>query len=289
MADSTRAKPAALRASVSPRQTRKFAVDLARAFAGALIFALPMLMTMELWRIGFYIEPYRLLVLVVLLVPLLTGLSHFGGFEETGVLLHDVVDAFVAIAVAAVMAAAVLLLFRVIHIGMPAQEVVGKIALQTVPGSVGALLARGQLAGSEDEKGRNEERKQHPGYVGEFFLMTVGAIFLGLNVAPTEEIVLLAYMLEPWRAIALIFVSLAVMHGFVYAVEFRGGSPSGGLFWSLFLRFTVAGYAIVLVIALHLLWTFGRTDGQSLGEIVSAMIVLGFPCAVGAAAARLIL
>ncbi len=31
----------------------EFAVDAARAFAGALIFALPMLMTMEMWWLGF--------------------------------------------------------------------------------------------------------------------------------------------------------------------------------------------------------------------------------------------
>jgi uncharacterized membrane protein len=37
------------------------------------------------------------------------------------------------------------------------------------------------------------------------------------------------------------------------------------------------------------LWTFGRTDGTALQEIISAVVVLGFPCAIGAAAARLIL
>ncbi len=289
MAGSSRAKSAPLQASFSAHQARKFAVDLARAFAGALIFALPMLMTMELWWIGFYIDPLRLLLLVVLLVPLLTGLSRYGGFKETGALIHDVVDAFVAIAVAAVMAVAVLLLFRIIRSGMPAEEIVGKIAIQMVPGSIGAMLARGQLAGSEDEGGRNEERKKHPTYAGELFLMATGAIFLGLNVAPTEEIVLLAFTTEPWREIAIVFVSLALMHGFVYAVEFRGGSQSTGVFWSEFLRLTVTGYAIVLIIALYLLWTFGRADGSGFEETVSAMIVLGFPCAVGAAAARLIL
>ncbi|HUU67622.1 MAG TPA: DUF2391 family protein, partial [Methyloceanibacter sp.] len=51
-----------------------------RALAGALIFALPMLMTMELWSIGFYIHPLKLALLLVLTVPLLIGLSWLRGF-----------------------------------------------------------------------------------------------------------------------------------------------------------------------------------------------------------------
>ncbi|MGH8729002.1 MAG: DUF2391 family protein [Burkholderiales bacterium] len=39
----------------------------------------------------------------------------------------------------------------------------------------------------------------------------------------------------------------------------------------------------------YLLWTFGRTDGLGLHAFLTAAIVLGFPSAIGAAAARLIL
>ena len=35
----------------------RFAVDLLRAFGGAMLFSLPMLMTMEMWWLGFYMEP----------------------------------------------------------------------------------------------------------------------------------------------------------------------------------------------------------------------------------------
>lgn len=267
---------------------RKFFVSLARAFAGALIFALPMLMTMEMWWIGFSISEGRLIVLILLLVPLLVGLSRFGGFKPTERLVNDVVDAFVAIAVAAAMAAVILVIFGVIRIGMPAAEVIGKVALQTVPGSIGAMLARAQLGG-EDRQER--EQRDNPTFGAELFQMTVGALFLGLNVAPTEEMVLLSYMMQPWQEVALALVSLALMHAFVYALEFRGGSrrQPGMAFWSIFLRYTVTGYAVVLLISLYLLWTFGQIQGTSAEEILSAAIVLGFPCAIGAAAARLIL
>lgn len=275
---------------ISSDVDRKFFIGLARAFAGALIFGLPLLMTMEMWWIGFHIDPWRLILLIVLEIPLLTALSRVIGFKETKNWHEDLVDAFVAIAVAAVAGVLVLAIFAVVGYPMALSEVVGKVALQTFPGSIGAMLALDQLSG--EEKKQNEKRaKRDRSYPIELFLMAIGAIFLGLNVAPTEEIVLLSYMMGSWREIGLAVVTLVLMHGFVYAVEFPGRPEPhpGATFWSLFLRFTVAGYALVLAIALYLLWTFGRTDGTALQEIISAAVVLGFPCAIGAAAARLIL
>ena len=269
---------------------RKFLTGVARAFAGAVIFALPMLMTMEMWWIGFYIDPWRLALLLIVQVPLLTALSHFSGFMETKGWLDDVLDAFVAIAVAAVAATVILFVLSVIDFDTALHEAVGKVAIQTFPASIGAMLARKQLAGSQDDD-KPSAGDDPTTYAGEMFLMAVGALFLGLNVAPTEEMVLLSYMMTPWHEIGLVSLSLAAMHGFVYAAEFRGRPQPlpDTSFVSLFLRFTVAGYALVLVICLYLLWTFGRTDGAGLQEMVSAVVVLGFPCAIGAAAARLIL
>ena len=48
-------------------------------------------------------------------------------------------------------------------------------------------------------------------------------------------------------------------------------------------------YAVVLVLSFYLLWLFGRMDDTAPGAILSAVVVLGFPCAIGAAASRLIL
>ena len=284
---SRRKDAASLAARFGP--DRGFVVGLARALAGSLIFSLPLLMTMEMWQIGFYVSPWRLIVLLIVMIPLLTGLSYISGFEETERLRDDVIDAFVAIFVAAVLAAVILFIFRVITFEMPAGEIIGKIAIQTFPGSVGAMLARDQMSGAEED--RINRRRGSPQYPMELFLMAAGAVFLGLNVAATEEMVLLAHRMQPVHEIALVLISLAVMHAFVYAVEFAGKPHlhPDTTFWGLFVRFTIVGYAIVLLVALHLLWTFGRTDGAALAEVVSAAIVLGFPCAVGAAAARLIL
>src|SRR3546814_19401144 len=56
---------------------------LGRAFGGALIFALPMLMTMEMWWLGFYADRFRLALLLMLNFHLLVMLSRRAGFEAT--------------------------------------------------------------------------------------------------------------------------------------------------------------------------------------------------------------
>ncbi|HUE83732.1 MAG TPA: TIGR02587 family membrane protein [Pyrinomonadaceae bacterium] len=267
---------------------RRFAIGLARAFAGALIFSLPMLMTMEMWALGFYMSNLRLALFLLVVIPLLIGLSHYIGFEETFDWREDGVDAFVAYAVGFVASAVALLFFAVIEPGMSFDEIIGKISLQAVPASIGAMLAQSELGGNQEEK---ERRKREPGFGGELFFMAVGAVFLAFNLAPTEEIVLIAHKMTPWHAVGLALVSLLIMHAFVYALEFQGqhSIPGGTPFWSEFLRFTVVGYALALLTSLFILWTFGRIDGLAFHEIVVAVIVLAFPAAVGAAAARLIL
>jgi len=103
--------------------------------------------------------------------------------------------------------------------------------------------------------------------------------------------VMISAKMTPWHAIALVLLSLAVMHGFVFAVGFRGGtelSPDDP-WWSAFARFTLPGYVTALAISLYILWTFGRTDGASFGHVCMAVVVLGFPSSLGAAAARLII
>jgi putative integral membrane protein (TIGR02587 family) len=114
---------------------------------------------------------------------------------------------------------------------------------------------------------------------------------MAFNVAPTEEVVLIAQMMTAWHAVILVLASLALMHAFVYAVEFRGQTrlAAGISPWSEFLRLTVVAYALALLICLYVLWTFGRAQGLALEELLLETVVLGFPAAIGAAAARLIL
>lgn len=265
--------------------------DVARAAGGALVFSLPMLMTMEMWWLGLYLDRLRLLVLVLTAVPLLVVLSRHIGLTDTRRWRDDLLDTSLALGVSAVVCTVLLTLFGTVTSQTPLDEFVGKVAIQMVPAAIGALLAKSQFgAGSPDDEGGGL-RSRNETYGGEMFLMAVGALFLGFNVAPTEEMILISYQMSEWQALGLVVLSLVLMHGFVFAVGFAGGtevSPEEP-WWSPFLRLTLPGYVVAMTVSLYLLWIFARLDGLSVDGIVMATVVLAFPSAIGAAAARLIL
>jgi putative integral membrane protein (TIGR02587 family) len=275
----------------SVSETNKdYAIGLGRAFGGAVIFAIPLLMTMEMWWLGFSMEPGRLLLFMSINFSILIGLSYFAGFERTFSWKEDAMDAFAAFGVGILTSAAMLALLAVITFDMTWGEIVGKVALQSVPASIGAMLGRKQLGGGQDTQAE-EERKAEAGYGGELFLMLAGALFLALNVAPTEEMILIAYQMSPWHTLALGFLSIILLHVLVYTVGFSGqeSRPEGGTFLSTFFHFTLAGYGIALLISFYVLWTFGRTEDVAPTEIANMVVVLGFPASLGAATARLVI
>jgi putative integral membrane protein (TIGR02587 family) len=269
---------------------KDYALGLSRAFGGAVSFAIPLLMTMEMWWLGFSMEPGRLLLFMSINFSILIGLSYFAGFERTFSWKEDAMDAFAAFGVGILTSAAMLALLAVITFDMTWGEIVGKVALQSVPASIGAMLGRKQLGGGQDTQAE-EERKAEAGYGGELFLMLAGALFLALNVAPTEEMILIAYQMSPWHTLALGFLSIILLHVLVYTVGFSGqeSRPEGGTFLSTFFHFTLAGYGIALLISFYVLWTFGRTEDVAPTEIASMVVVLGFPASLGAATARLVI
>jgi putative integral membrane protein (TIGR02587 family) len=261
---------------------------LARAAGGALLFALPMVMTMELWWLGFYLDRFRLALLLVVTIPLLVVLSRHAGFETTSRFRDDLRDAAIAYGVGILTSVVILAAFGLLTTRMSPDELVGKVAIQSVPAGIGALLGRSQLGERGSKADRQSERRN---YFSELFLMCVGALFLSLNVAPTEEMELISYKMTEWHAMAVLALSILLMHGFVFAMEFKGepSLPEGTPWWSAFVRFTLVGYALAFLISLCILWIFGRTDGLSIAPAVMSTVVLAFPAAIGAAAARLIL
>ncbi|WP_219416295.1 TIGR02587 family membrane protein [Pseudonocardia nigra] len=257
-----------------------------RAFGGALLFALPLLMTMEMWRLGVSISRWRLALLVAVTVTLAVVLARYFGFLDKGGtgIGEAAVDGGVAVLVGVVAATVVLSVLSVVHPVQDWRSAVSIVAIEMLPATVGASFARSQLR--EDGGEVSSERS---GPLRELTILAAGAAVFSASVAPTEEIVLLAARMNELSAVLLVALSLAVMHGFIYGVGFKGGAPSPDGFWRTFTRHTLVGYATALAVCAYLLWTFGRFDGLALQPVVAETIVLGLPASVGAAAARLIL
>lgn len=262
-----------------------YAEGLGRAVIGAALFALPLFMTMEMWQFGFGIDRARLIALLLAALPLLVGLSYFAGFERAFGLTDHLLDVFAALAIAAITGGLILLLFGVVAPHQPLSEIAGKIALVTAPAAMGALLVDKQLNDDRDD-GDIAPRS----YLARLFIMLTGALFIAFNVAPTEEMILIAFQISAWQAIALVIASLLVLHALLFWVDLPGREArrGGGGFVSILIRYSFAGYALCALASLALLWVFGRTDGVALEEIAEFVAVLSFPAVWGAGLANLV-
>lgn len=264
---------------------RAVAKGVGRAFGGALLFALPLLMTMEIWRFGVSVSRWRLLLLILATAVLVLMLSRYFGFISGGParLREAAVDAGVALLVGYTAAAVVLTVLAVARPFDEWQSAVSIVAIEALPASIGASFARSQLGEGGGGSGGPGGR------LHQLVVVTAGAAVFCANIAPTEEVVLLAAKMSEPHALALVALSLAVMHGFVYGLGFKGGSASPGGFWAVFLGDTVVGYVVALAVSAGLLWTFGRFEGLGVEPMLVQTLVLALPASVGAAAARLIL
>ena len=268
---------------MNTRQADDVAKGVGRAAAGALLFALPIFMTMEVWRLALAMPNTRIALLIIVTVAAAVALSYYYGIRQDSGWREASFDAGIALLVGFAVAGLILWLLSIVGPGLSWRNALSIIALEALPATIGASFARGQLGDSQ------EAGHQDPTYSHELFFMTAGAAVFAANVAPTEEVVLIAGKISEFAVVALVIVELAVMHAFVYALDFRGGSQHEGALWSAFARFTVVGYVIAFAVSTYLLWSFGRFDGTGLLPALMQTVVLCLPASVGAAAARLIL
>src|SRR3954468_4682585 len=155
------------------KSARDVWAGLARGFGGSILFALPLLMTMEMWWLGFYLGPSRILLLMAVFFPILIGVAHYIGFGDTASIGHATLHAITAYGVAIVSSGVMLGIFGVLKPGMGWHELVGKTAIQAGPGALGALLAESHFGVSHVK----DDRRDDAAYVEHLFFMVVGALF----------------------------------------------------------------------------------------------------------------
>jgi putative integral membrane protein (TIGR02587 family) len=128
-------------------------------------------------------------------------------------------------------------------------------------------------------------------------LLTLGAgvsggILIGFSIAPTEEVPTLANELDYFHKLALIVLTLAITYLIVFESGFSPNSGSGEgtqEHWPFRnpITETVLGYIIALLVAFVALYLFSQIKaGDPFHDIVSKVLVLGTPTAIGGAAGR---
>jgi putative integral membrane protein (TIGR02587 family) len=269
--------------------------EYARGVAGGLLFSLPLLYTMEVWWAGFTAHPWRLVAYVAATFALLLGYNRFAGLRRDTCFEEVVIDSVEEMGLGLLLALLVLWLLGRVTTEMPATEVMGKIVIEAMTVAIGVSVGTAQLGGGDEDVGvgggaGGAGAKDEVSFGAQLVVALCGAVLFAANVAPTEEIVMLAVEISAWRLVGLAALSLGLAALILYYSEFSGsdrhvrheGFHDVG-------QGTVITYAVALSASALILWFFGRFDGQALVTCVAQTVVLGVAATMGASAGRLLL
>jgi putative integral membrane protein (TIGR02587 family) len=276
-------------------------IDLVRAASGGLLFGVPLLYTMEVWWVGSRTGPERMLVLLAVLFVPLVALHATAGFRTIrDVRLRDAAaDAVEAIAVGLVVTAGVLVLLREVTLDTPPMTALGKVLYESIPFCLGTGVARFLLEGDpglegdgdgdpSSSAGSGDGAAALSGTAADLGATAIGAAFIGLSIAPTDEVPMIAAAMSPGWQLVMVAASLVTSYAIVFVAGFaRQGQRHAqeGVFQHP-LTETVATYLLALLVAALLLWLFQRS-GDPPDAFLAHVVVLGFPATIGGAVGRL--
>ena len=269
--------------------------DLVRATSGGLLFGVPLLYTIEVMWTGQHTTAPQALVVLGASLASLTVLNRTAGFRakadlSLGAALMDAVE---GVAIGLVVVATVLVLLGQLDSATPLGVALGRVIYETLPVSLGIgvanTLLREQPAATE-AAGSEAAGSPVNATVADLGANVVGAAFVALSIAPTDEVPMMTASRHPLELLAIVVTSLLIAYAIVFAAGLTGQArrhAQGGLLQHPLVE-TLAAYLVSLLTAWLLLWLFQRADGPwafTLGQV----IVLGLPAAIGGAAGRLAL
>jgi putative integral membrane protein (TIGR02587 family) len=287
-------------AESDPHGWREEGRDLLRAVAAGSIVGMPLLYTMEMWCRGTTLSAWHLLAVLAASVVINFFFSLFSGFRASYSATEALSESVTAVALGMLFSAAVLALIGELTFDRAWSDVLGRVLVEAAPVSLGISFANYQVRnksrdGADDESSKpngaddDPERLQLRQDLTDLAATVGGATLFAYNVAPTEEIVVIAARVSPWQQLLMMLVSLLLCHMIIFAAGFRERTVHvPGPFQSPFAE-TVMAYAASLVVSFLLLALVGVPEAKSsLPMAVSVTVVLGLPAVVGASAGRLI-
>lgn len=266
--------------------------EYARGLGGGLLFSLPLFYTMEVWAVGLAASPARLLALVAGTLALLVGYNSVAGIRAEHTLGTDLLESVEELGLGLLLAAGLMALLGRLPDDVLSFETVGLVTVQGLLAAVGVSVGTAQLGESPGDGDAGEEAdaagadEESGGGGRELVVALCGAVLVAANVAPTEEVRLLAFEMTPPALVGMVAVSLAVGAGLLYFSAFRGARRVAALGVGP-LRGTVVTYGVAVVASAVLLWAFGQAD--DLATLPRLVAVLAFPAMIGASAGRLLL
>jgi putative integral membrane protein (TIGR02587 family) len=263
---------------------------LARAATGGLLFGMPLLYTMEVWWSGFVTPWWKILLLLGVSALFVTAFSFVEGFRRDETLGEAVWDTAVDFGLGIVIATLMLILIGQLDGGASLREWIGKISLETVPIAIGASVARSLLGEHSLSKESSE-----PGALGQGMVAAGGALFFALNVAPTDEPMMIGVQNEWWLILLLLTLMVPITFGIVFYADFRGSHRARAAKGDVSPAQTPVGETVIslaaaFAVSAMLLWFFNRIGpGVGAAATLHQVVSLGFVAAIGSSAARLLL
>jgi putative integral membrane protein (TIGR02587 family) len=282
------------------RPVSKSLQEYGRGIIGGLLFSLPLLYTMEVWWAGFSAHPFHLILYVLATLVLLLGYNYYAGLRHDANFLEVAIDSVEELGLGVLISAGALLLLGRINLAMTFSEIVGKVTVEAMTVAIGVSVGTAQLGGANgaDDTGEGGPQTRagkgvsqgaaHLG--GQMVIALCGAVLFAANVAPTEEIVMIASEISSLKLLLIALISLALGGAILFRMDFKGAqqfAPGKGAL--AIIIGSVTTYAIALAASAVILWFFGRFDGQALIICIAQTIVLGLAATLGASAGRLLL
>lgn len=271
--------------------------DIIRGTCGGFLFGIPLLYTMEVWWIGSLAKPQLMMTAIALMfigVFLLNKSEGFRKRQRRKRPYEAVVDTVEAIAIGLACSSFILFLLQELTIETPLKESLGKIIFESVPFTLGVALANHFLGDAEGSNGGETEKKKPKSEISatlaDLGATVIGATVIAFNIAPTDEIPMLAATVSPSWQLAIIATSLIVSYGIVFQAGFADQQkrrqqkgifqrPSGE---------TIMSYLVSLLAAAMMLWFFQKlTLSDPWTMWLDHTLMLGLPATIGGAAGRL--
>ena len=276
----------------SPRSTPGQSLrEYGRGVTGGLIFALPLLFTMEVWWASFILDSGRLFVYVLATFAVLMVYNRFAGLRSDASWWECAIDSVEELGMGIVVSAALLWVFGRLDESTSALESGCKIIMSGMTVALGVSVGTAQLgANDDDSSGMGMEKERADDWNSQIGLAFCGALLLASNIAPTEEILVIAEESSPARLLLIALLSL-VMGGYIlFFAEFRGSIDAKTTENPLeIVRGAVSAYAIALFAGAGALFFFGRFEAETLEMCIAQTVVVGFAASLGASAGRLLL
>jgi putative integral membrane protein (TIGR02587 family) len=265
--------------------------DLVKGACGGFLFGVPLLYTMEVWWIGSSAEPLTLVAAFITTFLVVYFLNRVAGFRNQNRRrrFEGFMDTVEAMAIGSVCTFLVLALLQEITLSTQLSEAVGKVIYESIPFSIGVALAN-QFLDDQSEGLTSSDAEKNSAALTDVAGTLVGALVIGFNIAPTDEVTMLASQGSEPVFIAMILVSLLISYGVVFVAGFSKQSQrlkQKGLFQHPSSE-TLVSYLISLIVAAFMLWLFQQVGFSDPWQTwLKQTLVLGLPTTIGGAAGRL--